>query len=89
MSAGSGTIPALIRENGINPKLGLCDAYTHIAPMVDTDVYMRWLLGEVRQARLPHRRAQDNRLRLRAQASRPASLKSTPSSIAPGWGPGS
>jgi D-amino-acid oxidase len=40
--------PALIRENGVNPELGLRDAYTHLAPMVDTDVYMRWLLGEVR-----------------------------------------
>jgi D-amino-acid oxidase len=39
---------ALIRENGVNPELGLRDAYTHLAPMVDTDVYMRWLLGEVR-----------------------------------------
>ena len=42
--------PALIRENGVNPELGLRDAYTHLAPMVDTDVYMRWLLGEVRKA---------------------------------------
>ena len=31
-------------------ELGLRDAYTHLAPMVDTDVYMRWLLGEVRKA---------------------------------------
>jgi D-amino-acid oxidase len=41
---------ALIRENGVNPELGLRDAYTHLAPMVDTDVYMRWLLLEVRNA---------------------------------------
>jgi D-amino-acid oxidase len=41
---------ALIHENNINPKLGLCDAYTHLAPMIDTDVYMSWLLGEVRRA---------------------------------------
>ncbi len=41
--------PALIREHGINPALGLRDAYTHIAPMVDTDAYMQWLLGEVRK----------------------------------------
>ncbi|MFI5455929.1 MAG: FAD-dependent oxidoreductase [Isosphaerales bacterium] len=42
--------PSLIPANGINPELGLCDAYTHLAPMVDTDVYMHWLLGEVRRA---------------------------------------
>jgi D-amino-acid oxidase len=40
---------ALIAEHGINP-LGLEDAYTHIAPMVDTDVYMPWLLREARKA---------------------------------------
>jgi len=37
---------ALIEENGINPGIGLCDAYAHISPMVDTDVYMRWLLDQ-------------------------------------------
>jgi D-amino-acid oxidase len=42
--------PALIAVNGINPKLGLCDAYCHLAPMVDTDRYMRWLSDEVRKA---------------------------------------
>jgi D-amino-acid oxidase len=42
--------PALIAENGVNPRLDLCDAYTHLAPMIDTDVYMQWLLQEVRQA---------------------------------------
>jgi len=36
--------PALIVENGVNPEFGLRDAYTHIAPMIDTDVYMPWLL---------------------------------------------
>jgi D-amino-acid oxidase len=44
---------ALIRENGINSRLGLCDAYTHLAPMIDTDVYLRWLLEEVRRAGCP------------------------------------
>ncbi|KWO87513.1 amino acid oxidase [Burkholderia ubonensis] len=39
--------PALIRENGVNPDFGLVDAYCHLAPMVDTDVYMAWLLGQV------------------------------------------
>jgi len=40
----------LIAANGINPELGLGDAYSHLAPMVDTDVYLSWLLAEVRQA---------------------------------------
>src|SRR5262245_17918413 len=42
--------PALIVENGVNPNFGLRDAYTHLAPMVDTDVYLHWLLAEVRGA---------------------------------------
>jgi D-amino-acid oxidase len=42
--------PSLIRANRINPELGLRDAYTHLTPMVDTDVYMTWLLGEVRRS---------------------------------------
>jgi D-amino-acid oxidase len=42
--------PALIVDNGVNPKLGLSDAYSHLAPMVDTDTYMSWLLGEARKA---------------------------------------
>jgi D-amino-acid oxidase len=42
--------PALIAENGVNPALGLHDAYTYLAPMIDTDVYMRWLLDRVRDA---------------------------------------
>jgi D-amino-acid oxidase len=40
----------LIRENGVNPALDLRDAYRHAAPMIDTDIYMRWLLGQARQA---------------------------------------
>jgi D-amino-acid oxidase len=42
--------PALIGENRINPALDLRDAYSYLAPMIDTDAYMRWLLGEVRRA---------------------------------------
>ena len=38
---------ALIAQNQVNPQLGLRDAYSYLAPMVDTDVYMRWLMGEV------------------------------------------
>jgi D-amino-acid oxidase len=41
---------ALIAENHVNPACGLRDAYTHLAPMIDTDVYMEWLQGEVRKA---------------------------------------
>jgi D-amino-acid oxidase len=41
---------ALLGENGVNSALGLRDAYTHLAPMIDTDVYLGWLLMEVRRA---------------------------------------
>lgn len=40
----------LIKGNGVNPNIGLVDAYRHLAPMVDTDVYMTWLLKQVRAA---------------------------------------
>jgi D-amino-acid oxidase len=46
---GFGHDPGLIAANGINPALGLRDAYTFLAPMIDTDVYMTWLLSEVRR----------------------------------------
>jgi D-amino-acid oxidase len=42
--------PNLIAEDGVNTRLGLRDAYTHLAPMIDTDVYMRWLSGQVRRS---------------------------------------
>ena len=38
---------ALIREHGVNENIGLKDAYTYLAPMVDTDAYMKWLLFKV------------------------------------------
>lgn len=41
---------SLIAGHGVNPNLGLRDAYTHLAPMVDTDVYLGWLLAETRGA---------------------------------------
>jgi D-amino-acid oxidase len=44
--------PKLIGEHGINPALGLRDAYQFLSPTVDTDVYMRWLLAEAREARV-------------------------------------
>ena len=42
--------PALIAANQINPQAGARDAYQYLAPMVDTDVYMEWLLKEVKRA---------------------------------------
>jgi D-amino-acid oxidase len=42
--------PGLIAANGINHRLGLRDAYSHLAPMIDTDRYMRWLSDQVRKA---------------------------------------
>jgi D-amino-acid oxidase len=41
---------SLVVENGVSPQLGLRDAYAHLAPMIDTDVYMRWLLDQVHAA---------------------------------------
>ena len=41
---------SMIAANDIDPALGLRDAYTHLAPMIDTDVYMLWLEVEVRRA---------------------------------------
>jgi D-amino-acid oxidase len=38
---------AMIQEEGINQEIGLVDAYCHDAPMVNTDVYMEWLMKEV------------------------------------------
>ncbi|MBV9617558.1 MAG: FAD-dependent oxidoreductase [Ktedonobacteraceae bacterium] len=42
--------PALIKEHLVNEDLGLKDAYTHLTPMVNTDVYMHWLLHQVCKA---------------------------------------
>ena len=42
--------PALIGEHGVSPSLGLRDAYTLLAPMIDTDAYLPWLLDAVRMA---------------------------------------
>jgi D-amino-acid oxidase len=39
--------PCVIEENGVNPSLELRDAYSYLAPMIDTDVYMNWLTGAV------------------------------------------
>src|SRR6185437_10329287 len=37
---------SLIQEQGINPDYGVVDAYAHLAPMIDTDVYLEWLRRE-------------------------------------------
>jgi D-amino-acid oxidase len=37
---------SLIEENGISPAAGMRDAYRYLAPMVDTDTYLAWLLDE-------------------------------------------
>ena len=42
--------PALITEHQVNQNIGLKDAYTHLAPMIDTNAYMRWLLDQVQEA---------------------------------------
>jgi D-amino-acid oxidase len=41
---------ALIAANKVNPAFGTRDAYAHLSPMIDTDIYMAWLLGEVQQS---------------------------------------
>jgi D-amino-acid oxidase len=40
----------LIEANGVSPGAGVKDAYAHTAPVVDTDAYMRWLMGQVRRS---------------------------------------
>ena len=40
----------LITENGVDPGADAVDAYSHLAPMIDTDQYMKWLLDQVRSA---------------------------------------
>ena len=39
--------PALIERSGVSPAAGVQDAYVYLAPMVDTDTYMDWLLDKV------------------------------------------
>lgn len=39
----------LIKENSVNPDIGLQDAYEHLAPVVHTDIYLSWLYDQVRQ----------------------------------------
>ena len=42
--------PALGEAHGVNPSFGVRDAYTHLAPMIDTDTYMNWLFAQVQEA---------------------------------------
>jgi len=39
--------PGLAARNGVNPAAGIRDAYTYLAPMIDTDAYMAWLTEQV------------------------------------------
>src|SRR5205807_9465520 len=41
---------ALIDQHHVGPRSGVVDAYGHAAPMIDTDVYMDWLMSEVTAA---------------------------------------
>ena len=36
----------------IDPEYGVVDGYRHLAPMIDTDAYMPWLLSEARRLRI-------------------------------------
>jgi D-amino-acid oxidase len=38
--------PALAAENGVDPAAGVRDAYSYLAPMIDTDTYLGWLLDQ-------------------------------------------
>lgn len=40
--------PSLIEKNGIDPAYGAVDAYEHLAPIIDTDQSMGWLMDLVR-----------------------------------------
>lgn len=41
---------SLNEKTGVNPSTGIQDAYSYLAPMVNTDVYMTWLLRQVKAA---------------------------------------
>ncbi|MEG4406980.1 FAD-dependent oxidoreductase [Microcoleus sp. MON2_D5] len=40
---------SLIDSHGINRDVGVVDAYTYLAPQVDTDIYMQWLYSQVKE----------------------------------------
>ncbi len=35
--------PELIEAHGVNPDSGVVDAYSYLAPTIDTDWYLAWL----------------------------------------------
>ena len=39
--------PELIVRYGVNRGLGLCDAYSYMAPLIETNIYMEWLRNEL------------------------------------------
>ncbi|MEV7013395.1 FAD-dependent oxidoreductase [Streptosporangium sp. NPDC051022] len=39
---------SLAERNGVSPGYGVVDAYSHMAPMIDTDQYMEWLMRQVK-----------------------------------------
>lgn len=41
--------PSLIHRHKVSAEAGVVDAYGHLAPMVDTDTYMAWLMKQVRR----------------------------------------
>lgn len=42
--------PALVSQYCVNPDIGLKDAYSHLSPIVNTEIYLSWLMGQVKQA---------------------------------------
>ncbi len=41
---GFSRAPSLIQKQGIDPRYGAVDAYEHLAPIIDTDRSMEWLM---------------------------------------------
>ncbi len=41
---GFNRAPSLIQKQGIDPRYGAVDAYEHLAPIIDTDRAMEWLM---------------------------------------------
>ena len=42
--------PELIAAYGVSPRAGVVDAYSYLAPTIDTDWYMAWLAGQAEAA---------------------------------------
>lgn len=42
--------PALIEAHGVNPDTGVVDAYSYLAPTIDTDWYLAWLAHQAQVA---------------------------------------